>query len=267
MFARILLPIVMLPLFFSPGMTWAQAKVDPLTIKFAHAGSPTHPYSVGANILNPILEKSSGGAIKLQVFCCAQLGSERELAEGTRLGTINMTSVAGEGALPAWVPELQVFGLPFIIRNRTASGYASRRLAEHQRVQSAGDGKQVPSSGPAFQHVAVREHGLGRKPMERAQPLFERGRQIGGRVGGIYLAAVAGVEDYDFLAHLAQCGERFRARIVAVRHVFADGERRAGYSLFLAGVAARGELAVDLRQSAVFQPGRFLQQRRSALPA
>ncbi len=92
--------------------------VDPLTIKFAHSGSKTHPYSVGLEKLEPILERNSGGAIKLQVFCCAQLGSERELAEGTRLGTIHMTSVAAEGALPAWVPELQVFGLPFLVRDR-----------------------------------------------------------------------------------------------------------------------------------------------------
>jgi TRAP-type transport system periplasmic protein len=92
--------------------------VDALTIKFAHAGSPTHPYSVGIDKLTPILDKNSGGAIKLQVFCCAQLGSERELAESVRLGTIHMTSVAAEGALPAWVPELQVFGLPFVIRDR-----------------------------------------------------------------------------------------------------------------------------------------------------
>jgi len=101
-------------------VVWAPgaAAVDPLTIKFAHSGSQTHPYSVGIQKLGPILEKNSGGAIKLQVFCCAQLGSERELAEGTRLGTIHMTSVAGEGALPAWVPELQLFGLPFLIRDR-----------------------------------------------------------------------------------------------------------------------------------------------------
>ena len=98
--------------------TAAAGTVDLLTIKFAHSGSQTLPYSVGLQKLTPILEKNSGGAIKLQVFCCAQLGSERELAEGTRLGTIHMTSVAGEGALPAWVPELQVFGLPFLIRDR-----------------------------------------------------------------------------------------------------------------------------------------------------
>jgi len=118
MYRTILAIFVALGVFLAPGMTWAQAKVEPLTVKFAHAGSLTHPYSVGLNILTPILEKNSGGAIKLQVFCCAQLGSERELAEGARLGTIHMTSVAAEGALPSWVPELQAFGLPFIIRDR-----------------------------------------------------------------------------------------------------------------------------------------------------
>lgn len=118
MHTAILALVAALSLSLAPATTWAQAKVDPLTIKFAHAGSLTHPYSVGLNLLTPILEKNSGGAVKLQVFCCAQLGSERELAEGVRLGTINMTSVAAEGALPAWVPELQAFGLPFIIRDR-----------------------------------------------------------------------------------------------------------------------------------------------------
>ena len=118
MHTAILVLVAALSLSLAPATAWAQAKVDPLTIKFAHAGSATHPYSVGINLLTPILEKKSGGAVKLQVFCCAQLGSERELAEGVRLGTINMTSVAAEGALPAWVPELQAFGLPFIIRDR-----------------------------------------------------------------------------------------------------------------------------------------------------
>lgn len=118
MHTAILVLVAALSLSLAPATAWAQAKVDPLTIKFAHAGSLTHPYSVGLNLLTPILEKNSGGAVKLQVFCCAQLGSERELAEGARLGTINMTSVAAEGALPAWVPELQAFGLPFIIRDR-----------------------------------------------------------------------------------------------------------------------------------------------------
>lgn len=100
------------------GAAAAPTKVDPLTIKFAHAGSDTHPYSIGLQQWGPVLERASGGAIKLQIFGNAQLGGERELAEGTRLGTINMSSVAADGPLPAFVPELQALGLPFIIRDR-----------------------------------------------------------------------------------------------------------------------------------------------------
>ena len=102
----------------SSGAPAAAGKVEPLTIKFAHAGSDTHPYSVGLKEWQPLLEKASGGAIKLEIFGNAQLGGERELAEGTRLGTINMTSVAADGALPSWVPELQALGLPYVIRDR-----------------------------------------------------------------------------------------------------------------------------------------------------
>lgn len=100
------------------GQPAAPVKVDLLTIKFAHAGSDTHPYSIGLKVWQPLLEKASGGAIKLQIFGNAQLGGERELAEGSRLGTIDMTSVAADGPLPAWVPELQALGLPFLIRDR-----------------------------------------------------------------------------------------------------------------------------------------------------
>lgn len=94
------------------------AQIAPLTIKFAHAGSSTHPYAVGANKFKDLVEQKSSGAIKVEIYGDAQLGSEREEVESLRIGTLHMTSVAAEGALPNWVPELQVFGLPFIIRDR-----------------------------------------------------------------------------------------------------------------------------------------------------
>lgn len=105
------------------GAASGSGSVEPLSIKFAHAGSDTHPYSVGLKEWQPLLDQASGGAIKLEIFGNAQLGGERELAEGTRLGTIDMTSVAADGALPSWVPELQALGLPYVIRDR-AHAYA-----------------------------------------------------------------------------------------------------------------------------------------------
>ncbi len=100
------------------GAAAAAAKMDTLTIKFAHTGVEGHPSSIAVKIWRPLLDKASGGAITIQEFPNSQLGSDRELAEGTRMGTIDMTIIAAEGALPGFVPVMQVMGLPFIFRDR-----------------------------------------------------------------------------------------------------------------------------------------------------
>ncbi|MCL5045454.1 MAG: DctP family TRAP transporter solute-binding subunit [Actinobacteria bacterium] len=97
----------------------AQKKDDVLTIKFAHAASKEHPYHVGALKFAELVSQKSNGKMKVEIFSDAQLGSEREEAEGVRMGTINMATVAAEGAIPNWVPEMQVFGLPFLFRDRS----------------------------------------------------------------------------------------------------------------------------------------------------
>jgi TRAP-type transport system periplasmic protein len=96
----------------------AATKIDPLTIRFAHTGSETHPMGIGAKIWKPMLEARSGGAIQVQEFGNSVLGGERELIEGTKLGTIDMVTVAADGALPSFVPVMQLMGLPFIFRDR-----------------------------------------------------------------------------------------------------------------------------------------------------
>ena len=68
MHKEILVLVAALSLSLAPATAWTQARVDPLTIKFAHAGSATHPYSVGINLLTPILEKNSGGRSNCRSF-------------------------------------------------------------------------------------------------------------------------------------------------------------------------------------------------------
>lgn len=85
--------------------------------KFAHSGNPEHQYQIGAAEFKRIVEEKSGGELKVNIFPQAQLGGERDLAEGVRMGTIEMSSVAA-GNLAGFVPELQVFGIPFLFRTR-----------------------------------------------------------------------------------------------------------------------------------------------------
>jgi tripartite ATP-independent transporter DctP family solute receptor len=64
------------------------------------------------------------GRFDLRITPNAALGGEREVAEGTRLGSIHgsLTTLA---ALSAWVPDGQVFDLPFVFRDRPHIARAS----------------------------------------------------------------------------------------------------------------------------------------------
>lgn len=85
--------------------------------KFAHSGSLEHQYNIGAEQFKKLVEEKSGGELKVNIFPQAQLGGERDLAEGVRMGTVEISSVAA-GNLAGFVPELQVFGVPFLFRTR-----------------------------------------------------------------------------------------------------------------------------------------------------
>ena len=89
-----------------------------LEFKFAHSGSLEHQYQIGAEHFKKLVEEKSGGEIKVNIFPQAQLGSEREEAEGVRMGTIEVTAIAAGGALPSFVPEMQVLGVPYLFKTR-----------------------------------------------------------------------------------------------------------------------------------------------------
>lgn len=106
--------VVVVCILFAAGAALAA----PVNIKFAHSGSLEHQYQIGVEFFKKMVEEKSGGQLQITVFPQSQLGNERELAEGVRMGTIEMCSVAAGGALPGFVPELQVFGVPFLFENR-----------------------------------------------------------------------------------------------------------------------------------------------------
>ena len=61
-------------------------------IKFAHHAPVTYPYQDGALKFKEVAEKLSGGKLDVQVFGGAQLGGERDLLEGIKLGTLQIAS-------------------------------------------------------------------------------------------------------------------------------------------------------------------------------
>ncbi len=119
-----------------PGAARAQQK---LVLKFAHITPTTFPYQDGAVRFKEVAERLSGGRIEVQVFPAAQLGGERDIEEGIRLGTIHLG--IGAGALAGFAPVYNIVELPFLIRNqdhmvRVADGPAGQMLARRIEEQS-----------------------------------------------------------------------------------------------------------------------------------
>jgi tripartite ATP-independent transporter DctP family solute receptor len=97
------------------GQGTAQGAIQ---IKYAVVGPDDHPYTIMAKKFKELVEDKTNGQVQVTIFPNAQLGSEREMAEGVRMGTIQMTTVTSDGTLPAWTPELQVFSIPYLFRDR-----------------------------------------------------------------------------------------------------------------------------------------------------
>ena len=86
---------------------------DNILIKVSHNGSHEHPHQTGFEKLSSILEKETNDLVKLEIFPASQIASEEEAIEMVKLGVIGATP-ASSGALSSFVPEVDLFNLPFI---------------------------------------------------------------------------------------------------------------------------------------------------------
>ena len=60
------------------------------------------------------MEASSNGAIEVQIFPGEQLGSEEETSQMLKQGTLQCAVESAGGGLAPFVPEADLFNLPFI---------------------------------------------------------------------------------------------------------------------------------------------------------
>lgn len=78
-------------------------------------GDPEALFNKGAERVGKELEKIMPGVFDFQLFIGSQLGSEREILEGLRLGTIEMTNSGVSGMAD---PIFDVIDMPFLFRDR-----------------------------------------------------------------------------------------------------------------------------------------------------
>lgn len=89
------------------------------TIQLAHVnpGKDTDTYMQYAYKFRDTLEELSGGSLTVEIFPDSQLGTDREVIEAMQMGTVDM-SISVNSTLGGFVPEMQVFDLPYLFEER-----------------------------------------------------------------------------------------------------------------------------------------------------
>ncbi len=85
-------------------------------LKLAHALDQAHPVHVAMEFMAKRVGELSGGTLTIQVFPNGQLGSEPETIEQLQRGAVAIVKTSA-AALEGFVPEMALFGLPYLFRD------------------------------------------------------------------------------------------------------------------------------------------------------
>lgn len=104
---RLLLP-ALAALLFSPA--FAQQQQD-LKFRFAVVQQPGI-YFEGITKFANLVRERTGGKVQMELFCCGQLGGERQIMDGVKLGSIGMGSIGATGSA-----TYDLLFMPFVFRD------------------------------------------------------------------------------------------------------------------------------------------------------
>ncbi len=105
--------IYLFPLLFLSCTQKKEVKV----IKLAHGLNVEHPVHKAMEYMGEVLEKNSGGKMKIKIYPSQQLGTERQCIELLQIGSLDMTKVSA-AIMENFSPDMKIFGLPYLFRDR-----------------------------------------------------------------------------------------------------------------------------------------------------
>ena len=90
------------------------AMAQDLTLTLGLGSSKPHPFVTAGELFAARVDELSNGSIKVELYPDRQLGDVKELNEGVRFGTIDMT-INSSGASADKIPAIDALQLPFIV--------------------------------------------------------------------------------------------------------------------------------------------------------
>jgi tripartite ATP-independent transporter DctP family solute receptor len=121
-------------LFASALAISGAASAADVVARFGFVGTEEHPSSQALQRFAQLVSTRTNGSVQIQLFLAGQLGGEKEMSEQLRLNSLQGALVTN-AALSSWVPEGQIFDLPFIFRDddhafSVTTGPIGARLAQ-----------------------------------------------------------------------------------------------------------------------------------------
>lgn len=110
-----------------------------IVLKLGHNQSETSPRHLAAVKFAELVKEKTNGQVEVQIYPNETLGSEVEMVEAIQSGTLDL-QVVGLPILTNWVPELGVFGLPFLFQNADEA-YATVDGPVGQKLKALTDSK------------------------------------------------------------------------------------------------------------------------------
>ena len=90
------------------------AEAQEVTLRLALSSSKPHPFNTAADLFADKVKELSDGQIAIDIFPDRQLGDVKELTEGVRFGTVDMT-INSSSAMADQIPAIEALQLPFLI--------------------------------------------------------------------------------------------------------------------------------------------------------
>ena len=146
------------------GVSLAQ---DTKTIKFANQNAAGHPIVLGMEKFKEIVEKQSGGKIKVNVFPGGTLGSDQANVSAIQGGTLEMASM-NSGIFANQVKEFAIFDFPFMFgsakeADTVVDGPIGKKL--HAKLEDKG------IVGLGYYELGFRHISNSKRPIQKVEDL------------------------------------------------------------------------------------------------
>lgn len=103
--------------FFMVAVVIGPAQAAPIKIRFSHVVSANTPKGQAADMFARLANERLKGKVEVQIFPNSQLYTDKKVLDALSTGSVEMAAPS-TAKFTSWVPQLQLFDLPFIFKNR-----------------------------------------------------------------------------------------------------------------------------------------------------